>query len=825
MNACSLNGWQSRTNIRSRDIGKHPMEKISFSFELKSHPHLRLVDHLTGVAECAAALLRDKPVHWQHADERALFSTLVAIACFCHDLGKATTDFQQYIESMRRGEKQPKSQLAQHQRLSALLAYWAAEKSIENNQEYKLPEAEFYPLLTYLWVKKHHGNLRNLFDRNSADDELDPADEPLITKQLQHLIEPEFSHLLKTAGDRCGIVLDKMDFEANWQRINDGIFGQGKRLLRHLRRKQDSRLYFLFQYCYSLILTADKYHAMLGTLPEQAEPEILSLKTVQQFREEKFGSAADETSRLRNAVYQECVNSAQTAPLDNPFFALNVPTGSGKTLAALAAALVLAERISATSGKMPKIIYCLPFMSIIDQNHQVFAEVFDHPDSDILLKHHSLTEMVFKGHEYDADVASLLIEGWDARLVVTTFVQFFHTVIGNRNMTVRRMHQLTGSIIILDEIQTLPHRYWAVLEKLFDMMAQVLQCRFILMTATLPQLLPEENLIHLVPGKERYFQRFNRYQVAIDLEAQTITELAADIERLATEKSRSDMLIIVNTTRVARQLFREISRIQSGHSHYHLSTRLTPHDRIQRIDEIRNSDQPKIVISTQLVEAGVDLDFDIVIRDFAPLDSLNQAAGRCNRNGKKDGGDVRFIILCDDKGHPYYRYIYGKDDVLKMFSTRKIVESTDTINEQEFLNAIRNFYESIRESQSSQLADDIITAMEQLEFATLGTFKLIEEDYPATSVFIPQNEEAAGIWEQYTRLVQQESSFERRKSFLKLKPTLMQYVISIPINQLTDDCEQYGGIHYLPIEKYHEYYSHELGYVNENTASPAKLIF
>lgn len=801
------------------------MTETSFSFKLKSHPHLLLVDHLSGVAEGAKTLLHEQPVRWENADEQTLYTTLISIACWCHDFGKATVDFQKYIESISAGEKARKTELSQHQRLSALFAYWIAEKYLTTFRPKENFDTTFYPLLAYLWVKKHHGNLKNLFDRQSANDELEPMNESLIQKQIQRLIEPEFSVILKTVGKQCGLFLDKNDFESNYQRIAEDVFRIGRQFHRQLRREPASRLYFLFQYCYSLLLTADKYHAILGNLPEQGDASAISFQKLQQFRKEKFSNTDDETGQLRDQIYQECVETAANAPLKAPFFALNVPTGSGKTLAALGAALTLAERSAAETGNMPKIIYCLPFMSIIDQNHQVFAEVFDHPDADIMVKHHSLTEMTFKGHEYDADVAALLIEGWDARLVVTTFVQFFHTIIGNRNMMVRRLHQLSGSIIILDEIQTMPHRFWPALENIFERMADIFQCRFILMTATLPKLLPENNLVQLVPNKDRYFQLFNRYHVEIDLQPQTISELAVDIQQIVLQKHQSDILIIVNTTRVARELFQLISKDQKEHQLFHLSTRLTPHDRLVYINKIRDCSLPKIVVSTQLVEAGVDLDFDIVIRDFAPLDSLNQAAGRCNRNGKRKTGDVRFIILCNEKGHPYYRYIYGKDDLIKMFSTKQIVEHTNQISEQEFLHAIRTYYEAIREKQSTQLADDMIEAMDQLAFSSLGNYKLIDEDYPVASVFIPQNEDAIDIWQHYTRLLMLENSLERRKHFIEIKPTLMQFMVSIPANQLNDELEQHGGLYFLPVKILHKYYSSMLGYLNETPTSSADFIF
>ena len=802
------------------------MENGSSCFELKSHPHLLLVDHLTGVVEIVAKLFSEKTFHWQNESEQQLFSDFLWIAGWCHDLGKATEDFQFYISAAAGGTPK-KTRLSQHQVLSALLTFWCTKKYIQNRKANNAHESVL-SILPYLWVKKHHGNLHNLFDEQSADDELIPIDEDLIDKQVNRLILPEFDHLLKKLEQNFAIEFPFADFKTNWKRTASEIYPLGKRLYRQLRKTPDPRLYLIFQWCYSLLLTADKYHAMLGIVPEIEQNQTTHISMLERFRQQRFQSRTDVTSRLRDSVYRDCLNQAAVFPLDNHFLTLNVPTGSGKTLAGLGAALTIRERIIQVENSNSKIIYCLPFMSIIDQNFEVFSDVFSDPPSSVLLKHHSLTEMVYQqesNQEYDVDRAALLIEGWDANIIVTTFVQFFHTIIGNRNMMVRRLHQLSDSIIILDEIQTLPYRFWAVVENLFALMAGGLNCRFILMTATLPRLLPEQMTFPLVPNADYYFNQFDRYRVKINIQPMTVPELVEHIENLPLSSSEASILVIVNTTRVARELYQKLAAVQLPHKMFHLSTRLTPNTRLQRIEKIKTYHKAKIVVSTQLVEAGVDLDFDLVIRDFSPLDSLNQAAGRCNREGSKSTSTVEFIVLVDENGKPYYRFIYGKDDLLKIFSTKEVVADTSELSENQFITSIRNYYSAIKEKQGTDIAEDMMKKMGQLAFSKLTQFKLIEDDYPSASVFIPEDKNAIQTWQSYLDIRDMEQSFEKRKEFLKIKPALMQYVISIPTSLLPDSFEQIGGFYYLPPEDLNHFYNEEVGFNPETEQQNSSFIF
>ena len=305
----------------------------------------------------------------------------------------------------------------------------------------------------------------------------------------------------------------------------------------------------------------------------------------------------------------------------------------------------------------------------------------------------------------------------------------------------------------------------------------------------------------------------------------TVEALVEHIENLTTSSAEASILVIVNTTRVARELYQKLAAIQLPHKMFHLSTRLTPNTRLQRIEEIKSYKKAKIVVSTQLVEAGVDLDFDLVIRDFSPLDSLNQAAGRCNREGSKDISAVEFIVLVDDNGKPYYRYIYGKEDLLKLFSTKEVIGDTFELSESQFITSIRNYYGSIKEKQGVDIAEDMIRKMGQLAFSKLAQFKLIEDDYPTASVFIPEDRNAIQTWQSFLDIRDMEQSFEKRKQFLKIKPALMQNVITIPVSLLPESFEQIGGFYYLPPEDFKHFYHTDVGFNPPTELQTSSFIF
>jgi CRISPR-associated endonuclease/helicase Cas3 len=267
---------------------------------------------------------------------------------------------------------------------------------------------------------------------------------------------------------------------------------------------------------------------------------------------------------------------------------------------------------------------------VIDQNFDIFQKVIEKQNqnnSNLIIKHHSSTELKYKtsDYEYDDNQSELIIEGWNAEIICTTFVQFFQTLLSNKNSNLRRFHQLNNSIIILDEIQQIPIEYWKLIQNLLLDISKYLNLDIILATATEPSIF-EENQIFRLCDSTKYFNNLNRQKYIIELEAKTILEFCDSLE-FQEDKS---YLFIMNTISAAKDLYKLLDEKLNCKIGF-LSTHIIPKQRLKRIKEIKDK-KYRVVVSTQLVEAGVDIDFDVVYRDLSPLDSIIQSAGRCNRN-------------------------------------------------------------------------------------------------------------------------------------------------------------------------------------------------
>lgn len=324
-----------------------------------------------------------------------------------------------------------------------------------------------------------------------------------------------------------------------------------------------------------------------------------------------------EVNRKRRDIRAACERAAD---MPRGFFSLTVPTGGGKTLASLAFAL----RHTQDHG-LRRLVYVAPFTSIIEQNADVFRR---HLGKSAVLEHHCNLDP-----EEESLAGRLAAENWDAPIIVTTAVQFYESLFANRTSTCRKLHRLARSIIILDEAQTIPVDSLKPCLRALQELVGNYGCTVVLCTATQPEIgkRPEfaiglEHVREIIPDPGGLYDALRRVDVH-DLGSQTDAELRDRL--LAGPRA----LCIVNTTGHARLMFKAIGPCAG---HFHLSARMCPSHRRLRLRQIRralDADHVCRVVSTQVVEAGVDLDFPVVYRALAGLDSIAQAAGRCNRNG------------------------------------------------------------------------------------------------------------------------------------------------------------------------------------------------
>lgn len=343
-----------------------------------------------------------------------------------------------------------------------------------------------------------------------------------------------------------------------------------------------------------------------------------------------------------NHLRQKILDYSRLQALLPPgLFSLTVPTGGGKTLTSMAFALD-----HAIKHQMRRVIYVIPFTSIIEQNANVFREVFNELGDDVVLEHHSaFDDAEFDKREETKDKLRLAMENWDAPVVVTTAVQFFESLFADRPSKCRKLHNITGSVIILDEAQMLPLKLLRPTMAAIDELAKNYKCSVILCTATQPALLDSDEFHNgfkkvreIAPDRLQLYTKLDRVTVK-HIGIQTDHQLAEMINE------KTQILVIVNNRRHTHALFELIG---ANKNHYHLTTLMCAAHRRTVLAEIRKqlkAGNPCKVISTSLIEAGVDVDFPVVMRAETGLDSVAQASGRCNREGLKPKEESEVLIF------------------------------------------------------------------------------------------------------------------------------------------------------------------------------------
>lgn len=355
--------------------------------------------------------------------------------------------------------------------------------------------------------------------------------------------------------------------------------------------------------------------------------------------------------KARSALQAQAFRNADR---DAEIYLLNMPTGSGKTLASVKIAL---ER--ALAGKKKRIIYVIPYNSIIDQTVDVFKGLFG---GELEILRHQSTFSYEDAEDQDEDyrkAATLAAENWDAPFIVTSAVQFFESVYANKRGKLRKLHNMADSILVFDEAHLMPQSYLQPCLQSIAFITRYLNSEAIFLTATMPDFenlihkyaLPDSKIFNLIQDTSLFgeFQKC-RYEYIGEVEADALLEKSSQ---------SPSSLVIVNSKKAARQLFRECSTGKK----YHLSTYMTPYDRKRILQEIREElnrlekDYPTYeavpkerritIIATSLIEAGVDLDVYTVFRERSGLDSILQAGGRCNREGRRAIADVFVFDFAD----------------------------------------------------------------------------------------------------------------------------------------------------------------------------------
>ncbi len=642
---------------------------------LLSHPDKPLATHVSEVREAARAILS---LHSTDPERATLVEEIVSL----HDLGKATAAFQEYIRDTNgyRGRRDRKT----HTPLGLAVTLVLGDR---------LDRDPFWKLCVPAAVLGHHTafpDAHRLTAHHFGND--DWAE--IIEEQAAEVPASEVSEL--TGFPLEGILADP-DLCDTADNIATGLIENVvKRAKTDLAGAVANRL--RMQFAFSILLEADK--AFLALSPEgkasyRANRNVsLSPETVERYLR---GSESSEINALRTAARKEALSALLEDP-NRRLWTLPLPTGLGKTLTAASLAMRLRDLGEAT-GPRRRIIIVLPFLSIIDQTAKVYDELLGMPQTSTLMQSHSLSERSYDDTE-ERD-AEFFLDTWDSEIIVTTFDQFLLSLLGSRSRHQMRFHNLADSIIVFDEVQALPTQLWDIVKHSLTQLTEHLNSTAILMSATQPGFIEEAE--SLIRDPKNYYDAFSRYQLVLKhREPMSLDDFIESLLDRCEELERERVLITLNTRASARAV-RDALAGAWNTPVYFLTADVTPKDRLAAIAEIKNSDEePCLVISTQVVEAGVDMDMSLVMRDFAPLDSLVQIAGRCNRNGRWPRKDVEIYNLKNTAGRSFAEMIYtvgrGSPDV-RLEETRRVLTPCDTVPEEDVLGICDEYFRRLRDGK------------------------------------------------------------------------------------------------------------------------------
>ncbi len=447
-------------------------------------------------------------------------------------------------------------------------------------------------------------------------------------------------------------------------------------------------------------------------------------------------ASATPLNKMRSEILDQCRKSARHKP---GVFTLTVPTGGGKTLSSLAFALEHA----ATYNKC-RIIYAIPYTSIIEQTANVFRGLFD-PLGSILVEHHSNTDA--DQFNQESTWTRLATENWDAPLIVTTTVQLFESLYAARTSRCRKLHNLINSVIIIDETQLLPVEHLKPIRHAIEMLHKYYGVTFLLSTATPTGLNSEHDVFghkllqgiesqEIVHQPEQYYRALER--VKFELPKRFDEPLCWEEIRDWLVKHES-ILCVVNTRKDAKTLFELMPK-----GTFHLSAMMCPKHRSEVIEVIRNrlkNGNPTRVVSTQLIEAGVDLDFPVVYRAMAGLDSIVQAAGRCNREGNLEHGCVK-IFIPPSKTPPGILTISTQTTISLLTGFKGSLQSPETF---------KAYFSSLFAEVKNLDKSDVLKKLQndacqcEIQFRTAeNVFRMID-DQEMVSVYVRYGEEGSEV--------------------------------------------------------------------------------
>jgi CRISPR-associated endonuclease/helicase Cas3 len=606
-------------------------------YQLKSHRPDRLLndrllkDHLQRVAKATQTTIENLLLNnvYTSISHKDLIRTAYVIGA-CHDVGKGTPFFQTYLLD---DKAKVDPFLKSHAMISSLYCSWV----ILNDPAISATNKKFLALAASIVIQGHHRSLKSRIKYLSNLDYFNEND--IFSKQIESFKVYEQEIETITTFD-LGIKSFR-EFCLSWQSYLF-YFSKDIILLQNVIFKDKMEPYFIINMLFSALIDVDNFDA--AELERPSRPP-LDLDTVKNYVQKNF-TQTTEIDRLRKVLF-EYVDKQKQFDLANRhrIFTLTAPTGLGKTFTSINFALNLRKQIELETGNKPRIIYVAPFLSILDQNMEALQKVFlgdkendnnKMTNTSLLLMHHHLSPIdyhddTFKNEGYSTSQSELLVHGWNAEVIVTTFIQFFNMVFGRYTSQLRRLDNAIGSIVILDEVQSIPFELWSIVREGLLYLSKKFSFTIILMTATQPMIFEKEEAIEVAKTSEEIRTIPQRVSFVIKNDHKiTLNEFCNEMNDLISKYQDKNILIELNTIFTAKECIDNIH--SDNHDIRFLSSQVIPKHRRPRINHIKhqlddNNNKKVILVTTQVVEAGVDLDFDIAVRDIGPIDSIVQTAG------------------------------------------------------------------------------------------------------------------------------------------------------------------------------------------------------
>lgn len=681
------------------------------SSDILSHPDKLLEEHIGRMLSFASNELEEDIIRF-------------------HDIGKIKEPFQLYIRDTSK-----QVLIKEH---SLLSAYYFLLNSKYNDRD---------TLFGFLSILAHHGNIKN------------PA--YLIENEDGYYLSRNFKKNIEFSfWDEVGKKARELDIYSRIETNIDNFFVKVESIIKYLKKQKFSPKFeyedFIdFKSLYSNLLYADKYEAIFSE--EKSAPKITPLEEV-----EKYISSLSPNKKRSD--FREYV--LKNFDSNHKLFTLTAPTGYGKTLTALNFALKF---------KKERIIYALPFTSIIDQTYEIIDNIYkENRDVSVMKVHHKVT-INEDAPEDRYSKMKFLMESFSGDINITTLYQLTFALFGNKNKDNIKFNQLKNSVVIVDEAQAIPYDFRQDFIKLCQIISKKLNTVFIFMSATMPII---DDAFREISNLD-YFKDQNRYMIKWLKLGEESKREANLIERVKEEAKDKSVLLVVNTITKAQELF---LKFRDNYKTFCLNGYMYDEQKRDVIDKVKtlmNSGEKVLLVSTQSIEAGVDLDFDVGFRETSPISSIIQTAGRVNRHFGENQG----ILYLFDSVSKYEKSIYGNLQLISQNIIADIFKNRE-VHERDILEISNLFFNQINTHLEKFIINDYIKRLEFIEI-NKKIEEYMTEDYKISIIIEPYDGYISKFQTNLFSILNSDfDKFEKRSRLKNCVKELSRYSININVKEM-----------------------------------------